>query len=481
MHLEKIKDIYPSVLLVILLLCGSLYTSHLIATQNYLIGPIVVGVLGGILALGWMVRDYKMGIYFMFILSVFMSFANRMFDSQFQFGVVLDAIAGLTFVLMLITDSTRKDWSHLKNPITYFYIFIVVYQLLQVFNPNAISFLGWLVAFRGNTSFLLFFAFYALFLSFDEVRKFTILWLLLAAIVAVYGIWQEVVGLNTQELRWVYSNPGRTDLLVIWGHLRKFSFLSDPSIFGLFMAFSALASLILALGPYRGTIRLLLLVAGGMMLVSMSFSGTRTAFAMVAVGVVFYIILTLRSRRTFLVMLFVGAGAAAILFGPFYGGTIKRIRSTFALEKDASMNVRDKKRIRLQEYVRSHPIGGGLNTTGINGLKYSQGHELAEGWDPDSGYLLTALELGWIGLVLGMVFFFAVVMQGINNYFSINDPLLQNFTLAYLVPFFALSVAHFTQDAMFQKPVYLVIIATYALMLTLPTYRRGAKTIRKTI
>ena len=80
-----------------------------------------------------------------------------------------------------------------------------------------------------------------------------------------------------------------------------------------------------------------------------------------------------------------------------------------------------------------------------------------------------------------MVFFFAVVKQGINNYFSINDPLLQNFTLAYLVPFFSLSVAHFTQDAMFQKPVYLVIIATYALMLTLPTYRKGAKTIHKTI
>ena len=202
---------------------------------------------------------------------------------------------------------------------------------------------------------------------------------------------------------------------------------------------------------------------------------------MVAVGVVFYIIITLRSRKTFLVMIVAGLAAGVLLFGPFYGGTIKRIRSTFALEKDASMNVRDKKRVRLQEYVRAHPIGGGLNTTGVNGLKYSQGHPLAEGWDPDSGYLLTALELGWIGLALGMLFFFAVMLQGINNYFSINDPLLQNFNLVYLVPFFSLSVAHFTQDAMFQKPVYLVIIATYALMLTLPTYHKSTKTIHKTL
>jgi putative inorganic carbon (hco3(-)) transporter len=199
------------------------------------------------------------------------------------------------------------------------------------------------------------------------------------------------------------------------------------------------------------------------------------------VGVAFYVLITLKSKKTFFVMLIAGAGAFLLLFGPFYGGTIKRIRSTFAIERDASMGVRDKKRIRLQEYVRSHPFGGGLNTTGVNGLKYSAGHPLAEGWDPDSGYLLIALELGWIGLIFGMAFFFVVILKGIANYFSINDPLLQNINLAYIVPFLSLSVAHFTQDAMFQKPVYLVIIATYALMLTLPTYVKSVKTIHKTL
>jgi putative inorganic carbon (hco3(-)) transporter len=477
MQLEKIKTIYPSVLLIILLISGSLVTTHLIATQNYMIGPIVIGTLAGILGLGWMLRDYKMGIYFMFILSVSMSYVNRMIGSQFQFGVVLDALAGLTFIMMLIANREKTDWSYLRSPITYFYVFVASYQLLQIFNPNATSYLGWLVSLRGYTSFLLFFAFYHLFQSFEEVKKFTAVWIVLAALVALYGIWQEVFGLNSQELRWVYSNPGRTDLLVIWGHMRKFSLLSDPSIFGLFMAFSALAVFILALGPYSRKLKLSLCALGVVMLVSMSFSGTRTAFAMVAVGVAFYILITLRSRKTLFVMVIAGLGAGLILFGPFYGGTVKRIRSTFSLEKDASMNVRDKKRVRLQEYVRSHPFGGGLNTTGVNGVKYSAGHPLAEGWDPDSGYLLTALELGWIGLVLGMLFFFTVVLQGINNYFSINDPLLQNINLAYVVPFFALSVAHFTQDAMFQKPVYLVIIATYALMLTLPSYHKSTKKI----
>lgn len=191
---------------------------------------------------------------------------------------------------------------------------------------------------------------------------------------------------------------------------------------------------------------------------------------MVAVGIAFYILMTLKSRKSLMVMALAGIGVLALLFGPFYGGTVKRLRSTFESGEDASMNVRDKKRVRLQAYVQTHPFGGGLNTTGSNGLKYSPGHPLAEGWDADSGYLLTALELGWVGLIIGMALFFAVVLKGINNYFSIRDPLIKTYNLAYIVPFFAMSVAHFTQDAMFQKPAYIVIIATYAAVLVLPTY-----------
>jgi hypothetical protein len=136
------------------------------------------------------------------------------------------------------------------------------------------------------------------------------------------------------------------------------------------------------------------------------------------------------------------------------------------------MSVRDTKRTRMQEYVRTHPIGGGISTTGKNGVKYSAGHYLAGGWDPDSGYLLTALEMGWIGLLIFQVFFFIVIVTGIKNYFAINDPLIKTYILTYLVPFLALSVAHFTQDAIFQKPVNVIVIVAYALMIKLPSFEK---------
>lgn len=468
--MEKIKSLYPSFLLGTVLLIVSVFAAYLMVDVGVLVGPVIIMVLGGIALIGWMLKDYKICIYFIFCLAVFMSFINRMIGTTVPFGVPLDVVAALSFVLMLIQTRAKGDWSLIKGPITWLYILVVVYQLLQVFNPNAVSIVGWAVSLRGLTSFLLFFTFFQLFSKFEEVKKFTILWLVLATVVAIYGIWQEVFGLNSREHSWIYSNPEAVRLLMIWGHLRKFSFLSDPSAFGLFMAFSALACFILVLGPFSGLTRIVLGICGVLMLVSMGYSGTRTAYAMVAFGIAFYIMLTIRSRRTFVVMLVAVLAGGAILFGPFHGSTINRVRSTFNTEDDASMGVRDKKRIRLQNYVKTHPFGGGINTTGGNGLKYSAGHPLAEGWDADSGYLLIALEMGWIGLIIGLSFFFVVMVKGINNYFEVEDPLLKTTTLAYIVPFMSLSLAHFTQDAMFQKPVYLVIIATYALMLQLPSY-----------
>src|SRR5436190_20704998 len=131
--------------------------------------------------------------------------------------------------------------------------------------------------------------------------------------------------------------------------MRKYSFLSDPSSYGLFMAMGGLACLVLALGPFSGILRLFLLGCGMISLVAMSYSGTRTATAMVAAGIAMYILLTLRSRQTIMFTVAAVFIGGILFFGPFYGGTINRIRSTFSPSEDPSMVVRDIKRQRLQK------------------------------------------------------------------------------------------------------------------------------------
>ncbi|PTB88268.1 hypothetical protein C9994_17910, partial [Marivirga lumbricoides] len=112
-----------------------------------------------------------------------------------------------------------------------------------------------------------------------------------------------------------------------------------------------------------------------------------------------------------------------------------------------------------------HPIGGGLNTAGNTGLSQSPGHPMAGKYDPDSGHLRLALEMGWIGLFLFLALYATVIITGVINYFKLRDPLLKGYSLSYSVALFGLTVAHYAQDALFQKPINIIVVATYALMI----------------
>jgi putative inorganic carbon (hco3(-)) transporter len=463
---------YPLFIVFTLLLLLSVGITYLIVSKGVIAGPLALVAIGGIFLIGAILKDYRVGFYFLFGMGMFMFYIDRVINIPIPLGVVYDALAALVFIALFIHNKDKRDWTLFKNPVTIAFVVITAYQLLQFFNPNAVSHVAWLVTLRNNVSFLLYVVCFQLFSTIKDLTRFTATWLVMASIVAFYGIYQEIFGLTDFEWEWMYRSPGRLDLYLIWGKLRKFSMLSDPSAFGLFMAFSCLACAVLAMGPFKGIHRLGLGTLSLIMFISMSYSGTRTAMAMVAVGIAFFIVMTLRSKKTIIAAAGLVFFGTILLAGPFYGGTINRIRSTFNPSDDASMAVRDNKRVRLQEYVRSHPIGGGLATTGQNGVRYSPGHYLAGGWDPDSGYLLTALEMGWIGLIIFQVFFFMVMLKGINNYFALNDPLLKTLTLTYIVPFLSLSVAHFTQDALFQKPVNIIVIVTYAAVIKIPSFQK---------
>ncbi|WP_345259716.1 O-antigen ligase family protein [Marivirga lumbricoides] len=314
---------------------------------------------------------------------------------------------------------------------------------------------------------MLFYIFIHFFNNKESVKNFTNLWISAGLIISLYGIFQEYVGFRDFEYRWLTADPLRFKLYHIWGHIRIFSTLSDPSAYGLFLAFCGTGSLLLAIGPGPYTKKVIYLTAALIMFFGMSFSGTRTAYAMIFISIVLFIIANLQNIKILIASFVMVSIFIILMVGPFYSGPINRMRSTFEFSEDASMHVRDAKRIRLQSYVKSHPIGGGLNTAGNEGMKLSRSHPLAGPYDPDSGYLRTALEMGWIGLLIVISLNTVVVIKGIRNYFSIKDPELKIYSMVYIAPFLGLSVAHYTQDALYQKPINILVMATLALMIKL--------------
>lgn len=461
----------PAIAVFAVLLLVSLAVTYLISQQGVTAGLLILLLSIGLVLLATVIRNYRVGFYTIFLMGIFMFYVDRIVQVDFPVGTIYDALIVLTF-LALFMENKNNDWRSFKNPVTIIFVILIAYQVLQFFNPNATSALAWLVSLRNNTSLLLYVVCFQLFSSLREVKRYTLVWMVVALLVGGYGIYQNFFGLSALDLAWMNEVPERAKLYINWGQLRVFSILNDPSSYGLFTAMSSLAALVLALGPFRTSVKVGYGLLTIVLLLAMSYSGTRTALAMVAAGVVFYIIIMLHNRRTLFASAVIAFIGLALLFGPFYGGTMSRLRSTFRASEDPSMAVRDYKRLMFQEYIQTHPIGGGLNSVGHLGFRYSPGHELAGEWEPDSGYLLTALESGWIGLIIFQGLFFVVLLSGINNFFALDDPVLKTYILVYIVPFMALSVAHFTQDAMFTKPMNVIVYATYALVFRIPAMQK---------
>lgn len=462
---------FPALALFAILLLVCLGMTYFIAQWGLGGGIAVLIAFVAVVVTAAIVINYRFGFYLVFLMGVFMFIVDRLAKIDFPMGTVYDGLTGLAFLSMFV-GKNHNDWRSFKNTVTMAFVVLLIYQLLEFFNPSATSTVAWLMSWRNNSWFLLYAIAFQMFSSLKEVKRFTSVWMLAVFIVAAYGIYQHFFGLPDFEMAYLNEDPERVKLYIIWGQLRSFSILSDPSSYGLFTGMGALAAMAFALGPFRIRTRLAFGMLMVLFLIAMSYSGTRTAIAMVAVGVAFYVVIMLHNRRTLFaagVLVFMGL---ALLFGPFYGGTMSRLRSTFRGSDDASMAVRDYKRLKFQEYIQTHPIGGGLNSVGKIGQRYAPGHELAGDWEPDSGYLLTALESGWIGLIIFQGMFFIVLLSGINNFFAMDDPVLKTYLLAYIVPFLALTVAHFTQDAVFTKPMNVIVYATYALVYKIPALQK---------
>ncbi|GIL23268.1 MAG: membrane protein [Bacteroidota bacterium] len=451
-------------LLIVLLALVSVGIAFAVAKINFIIGPVIIILILALAFSSYAFTDYRISFYVGLILTSIMFYFERLLPVDLPYGVFCDLAFVLSFIVMVLNPKLVHWKQYLTHPITIGYLLTFLFQIFQAFNPNAVSLTAWLVSLRGLLLMVIMIITLELASKLENIKVLFKLWMIIAGAAAAYAIYQEFVGLPGFEMRWLTADPLRYRLIVIFGNIRKFSFLSDPSSFGVFMAASALGAFAMVFSPIPLSQRLTLLAGAGIMVLAMLYSGTRTAYAMLAVGIVLFILLTIRKKVTFVTAFLLVLGFLTIMYGPFYNQTINRFRSAFRPSDDASMEVRDVKRIDWQPLIRSHPMGYGINTSGATGARYAPGQWLA-GWDTDSGYLKVGIEQGWIGLTILMSFLLLVMLYGINNHFTLTSPMLQSLNLAFLVSFFSVTVAAFTQHALLYKPLHLLVISTYSVVI----------------
>jgi cell division protein FtsW (lipid II flippase) len=158
-------------------------------------------------------------------------------------------------------------------------------------------------------------------------------------------------------------------------------------------------------------------------------------------------------------------------------GVIYRMQSAFRPTQDDSMNLRLENQKKIQPFIQSHPIGGGLGSCGVWGKRFNPDSELSK-FPHDSSFVRMAVELGWIGLILYTLLHYFVLRTGLHYFIRCRDPLIKSIYAGITTWMFMLAVACYAQEAILQLPMNVIYNVMLALLVTLknfdPSYQENA-------
>lgn len=402
------------------------------------------------------------GILLLLVMSYFIFGIIRL-GVDYPVGTIMDGIEWMLLIGLLVKPRLPGNWKLLEDPVGLVILLWVFYNILEVLNPAAASYLAWLYTIRSvGIVVLMYFVFRYHIRSLELVRFILYVWLGLALITALYAFKQEYIGFSIAEAQFIHDNPDVADLLFIDGHWRKFSFLSDPVAFSYNMVISAILAVCM-LGAVKKWWKKVLLIALTVVYVwAMSFSGTRGAYVLIPAALAFYTILNF-NKYVFFASILAGMVLVVLIFMPTSNSTLFRFQSAFRPSQDASYLLRKKNQEKIKPYIMTHPMGGGLGATGVWGQRFAPESFLAS-FPPDSGYVRVGVEMGWIGLFLFCTLMFAMLRAAVLNFFRIRNKELKSYCLAMILIIFVLNIGNFPQEALVQFPnsVYIYLVAALA-------------------
>ncbi|WP_345949069.1 O-antigen ligase family protein [Mucilaginibacter sp. PAMB04274] len=393
----------------------------------------------------------KFGIILQLIMAYFLFVLIRI-GVPGPVGTLMDGIQALLLLGLIIrVKEDNHNWVYFKSPITTVLLIWLGYNILEFGNPFAESRLAWVYTIRTVAIVLLgYFVHLYSIRSVKYVRLLLKLWLLMSLIGALYAYKQEYIGFSAAEDAYLHSDPAIASLLFIAGHWRKFSTFSDPVAFSYNMVMPTILCICIIAGKFKLWKKVVLAICAALFMSAMLFSGTRGANVLLPAALLLFAILNYSQR----VLIFTCVAAVFLLVLiniPTGNPNIQRFQTAFRPNNDDSYNLRKQNQKRIQPYILTHPMGGGLGATGDWGKKFAPGSFLAS-FPPDSGYIRVAVEEGWIGLFLFCLMMFTILKRGINNYYQMQDPELKTYCLAMTLIVFAYNIANFPQEALVQYP-----------------------------
>lgn len=317
-------------------------------------------------------------------------------------GMAMDGALFVGFISILYDNYKKGITGYFSIPGGTILLIWIFYHIFQLVNPTAPSRVAWFYVMRPAVGYpMLYFITWHFIKTTKDVERVIYFWLSMMGFTTIWGLIQHVNGYFPFEFSFL-SAADALRLVYIQGRYRIFGTLTSPAQFGVVMGIVSVFAIILVLMT-KGKKRFIFLILVVITFLAMIFSGTRSAIVVIPVSLAVFVVIS-RNVKLIGLGVFFGIILAILMVVPSNNYHIQRMQSAFKTKEDASFQVRAENRKRIFPFILSHPIGGGLGSTGVWGMRFSPWHHLAQ-FAPDSGYLRVSVELGTVGLLLYILVF----------------------------------------------------------------------------
>jgi putative inorganic carbon (hco3(-)) transporter len=444
-----IQKLYNPAGLVFFIICAAFIAVGIIK-YGVIFGALLLVVVIGAPTIYCIVVYPKFGIIVLLVMAYMLFMLSRIGISG-PVGIIMDALQFLMMLGLVINQKKEKNWGMLKGPVSTVILIWIAYNVLEVANPVTEARGAWIYTIRSVAIVLMsYFVFLYNIRSVEFIRLIFKIWLGLSFIAAVYAAKQEYIGFSDAEEAYLHSDPAIATLLFIGGHWRKFSIFSDPVSFAYNMSMATIFCIALIAGKTPVWKKIIFGCLAASYQIASLYSGTRGANVLVPAALLLFAILNY-NRKVLIFTIFAAVFLIFLINVPTGDPNLARFQTAFHPDNDDSYKLRKFNQKRIQPFILSHPMGGGLGSTGAWGQKFAPGSYLSN-FAPDSGYIRVAVELGWLGLIVFCIMMFTFLRTGINNFYLIKDPELKTYCLALVLIVFAYNIANFPQEALVQYP-----------------------------
>lgn len=400
------------------------------------------------------------GLITLFALNYFFIGTLRYVNVQ-NSSVIMDIfiIFLLVCIFLYALCGGKIPWQRANNKLLYISLAWMIYVFFELFNPSAVA-EAWVFTRSSFYNFTLLVLLTSLLLNrVQDIKRILFLLSIFTLIAITKALIQCYIGFDAGESAWlIRSESYKTHLLP--SGTRYFSIFSDAGNFGSNMGMAAVVYMILSFYISNKRLRyyyrfVSLLAAYGLIM-----SGTRGAMIVPLGGLGMFILLNKNIR-------YIAGGAICLFFiYIFFAQTnildsnrqIRRMRTAFHPEKDASYLVRKRNQKRLAEYMVHRPFGEGVGLAGVEGRRFSR--RFTTDIPTDSHYVNIWVQFGIVGLCLHIaILLFVVVYSGYLIMFRIQNRELKGMLIAMNCGLWGIMLSAYGNNFFWQYPTgYIVYI-----------------------